>query len=82
MEKIHPETGEVLHRDIRPMEFCYKGESIIVDMPGWYPAEGDDGIFTQQDMNVSDKALDILRARVRQRESLQENFSIGNIALA
>ena len=35
--KIHPETGEILHRDIRPIEFSYKGEKITVDMPGWYP---------------------------------------------
>ena len=43
--KIHPETGEILHRDIRPIEFSYKGEKITVDMPGWYPEEGDEGIL-------------------------------------
>ena len=60
---IHPETGEILHRDIRPIEFSYKGEKITVDMPGWYPDEGDEGIFTQDDMDVSDEALRILKAR-------------------
>ena len=35
--KIHLETEEILHRDIRPIEFSYKGEKITVDMPGWYP---------------------------------------------
>jgi len=39
MEKIHPETGEILHRDVRPIEFSYKGEKITVNMPGWYPAK-------------------------------------------
>ena len=71
MAKIHPETGEVLHRDVRPMEFTYKGEKIIVEMPGWYPAEGDDGIFTREDCKVSDQALRILKAR--HDEKIQEN---------
>ena len=61
--RIHPETGEILHRDVRPVEFSYKGERITVDMPGWYPKEGDDGIFTHEDMKVSDQALKILKSR-------------------
>lgn len=61
--RIHPETGEILRRDIRPVEFSYKGERITVDMPGWYPPEGDDGIFTHEDMKVSDQALKILKSR-------------------
>ncbi len=73
--KIHPETGEILHRDIRPIEFSYKGEKIIVDMPGWYPDEGDEGIFTQDDMDVSDEALRILK--MRHAESLAKNAFQG-----
>ncbi len=60
---IHPETGETLRRDIRPIEFSYKGEKITLDMPGWYPPEGDDGIFSMDDMAVHDKAMRILKAR-------------------
>ena len=81
---IHPETGEILYRDVRPIEYTYKGESIIVDQPGWYPAvEGrdDDGILSQDDMSVSDDALRILKAR--HAEKLQENnFELDNAALA
>ena len=73
MEKIHPETGEILHRDIRPIEFSYKGEKIIINQPGWYPAEGDDGILSPEDWEVSDAALKILKARYA--EKLQNNFS-------
>ena len=61
--RIHPETGEILRRDVRPIEFSYKGERIIVDMPGWYPEKGDEGIFTHEDMNISDQALRILKSR-------------------
>ena len=78
--KIHPETGEILHRDIRPIEFSYKGEKITVDMPGWYPDEGDEGIFTQDDMDISDEALRILKAR--HAESLaKSNFNVTNPVL-
>ena len=81
MEKtrIHPETGEVLYRDVRPNEFKYKGESITLDMPGWYQLNGDDAIFSQEDMAVHDKALRILKARVKAREN---DFALGNAALA
>ena len=67
MTKIHPETGDVLHRDVRPIEYTYKGESIIVDQPGWYPVDGDDGILTQEDMDVADEALRIMKARHQQK---------------
>ncbi|MBR1647168.1 MAG: hypothetical protein IJ685_10380 [Selenomonadaceae bacterium] len=78
---IHPETGELLRRDVRPIEFNYKGEKIIMDMPGWYPPEGDDGIFSMDDMAVHDKALRILKAR--HAEKLRENnFELDNAALA
>ena len=81
MEKIHPETGEILHRDVRPIEYEYKGEKIVVNMPGWYPAEGDDGIFTQEDMKIYGNAIRILKAR--HAEKLQENnFATDNLALA
>ena len=64
---IHPETGEILRRDIRPIEFSYKGEKITVEMPGWYPADNDDGIFSQEDMKVSDAALKYLKSVVEEK---------------
>lgn len=76
---IHPETGEKLYRDVRPNEFKYKGESITLDMPGWYQVNGDDAIFSQEDMEVHDKALRILKARVKARE---KNIGFGNISFA
>ena len=76
---IHPETGEKLYRDVRPNEFKYKGESITLDMPGWYQVNGDDAIFSREDMAVHDKALRILKERVRARE---KSIEFGNMALA
>ena len=69
MEEIllHSETGEILRRDIRPIEFTYRGEKIIVDMPGWYPANNDEGIFSQEDMKVSDAALKYLKSVIEEK---------------
>ena len=69
MTKIHPETGAVLHRDVRPFEFTFRGEKIIVDMPGWYPDDNDDGIFTQDDMKIAGDVLRSLKARHQQKLS-------------
>ncbi len=79
---VHPETGEILYRDIRPIEYTYKGESVIVNQPGWYPVNGndDDGILSQEDMAFSDEALKIMKAR--HEKSLENNFSAENIAFA
>ena len=80
MEMIHPETGEILHRDIRPIEYTYKGEKITVNQPGWYPAEGDDGILTREDCDVADEALAIMKARYE--EKISKNISVGKVAFA
>ena len=63
---IHPITGETLYRDVRPMEFTFRGETITVNMPGWYPAGDGDAIFTHEDLQVSERVLDNLQ---RQRNS-------------
>ena len=80
MEKIHPETGEILHRDIRPVEYTYKGEKITVNQPGWYPAEGDNGILEPEDWEIADKALMILKSQ--HEKSLQNNFTTENVISA
>ena len=80
---IHPETGEILYRDVRPIKYTYKGESIIVDQPGWYPKNGnnDDGILSQEDMKIAGDAVRIMKARHQQK--LQEkNLELGAAASA
>ncbi len=81
--RIHPETGEILYRDIRPVEYTYKGEKIIVNQPGWFPKDknSDDGILSREDCKVSDQALTILKARHEEKIS-KLNFSDENIAFA
>src|SRR6202161_825431 len=73
---VDPETGAPLHRDVRPLTLTYKGESITVEMPGWYGARPDEGVHTGDDMKVSDRALNRLKART---EGLLEPEEIRRI---
>lgn len=73
---VDPETGAPLHRDVRPLTLTYKGESMTVDMPGWYGGHPDEGVFDPADMKVSDRALNGLKARA---EGLLEPEEIRRI---
>ncbi|NTA19094.1 type II toxin-antitoxin system MqsA family antitoxin [Agrobacterium tumefaciens] len=61
---VSPETGEVLRRDVRPFVVTYKGESRTVDLPGYYPENGDEGVHVGDDMEVTDAALRALKEEV------------------
>lgn len=61
---LAPETGLPLHRAIRPFEVRYKGESITVDLPGYYPDGEGDGVLVGADMQAADDALHILKERI------------------
>ncbi len=60
---VCPETGAPMHRGVRPMTLSYKGKSITFDMPGWYCDQSDESIHTGEDMKVSDRTLNLLKAR-------------------
>jgi len=61
---VSPETGETLRRGVRPFVVAYKGKSITVELPGYYPQNGDDGVHVGDDMAVSDAALRALKEEV------------------
>ena len=61
---VSPETGEILYRDVRPFVVTYKGRTRTVDLPGYYPADGDDGVHVGDDMEASDAALRALKEEV------------------
>jgi HTH-type transcriptional regulator/antitoxin MqsA len=60
---VCPETGAPMHRDERPLILTYKGESLTVNMPGWYCDQSEQSIHTGDDMKVSDRGLNRLKAR-------------------
>jgi HTH-type transcriptional regulator/antitoxin MqsA len=50
----------------------YKGARTTVDMPGWYCDESDESIHTGEDMKVSDRALNRLKATTEGLPSPEE----------
>ncbi len=71
-----PTTGAPMQRGVRPLTLTYKGESITVDMPGWYSDASDESILTGIDMKISDRVLNRLKAR---KEGLLEPEEIRRI---
>lgn len=61
---VCPVTGKPMVRDERPMTITYKGASTTFDMPGWYCDESGESIHTGEDMKVSDRELNALKAKV------------------
>jgi len=59
---VCPETGAPMYRGVRPMTLTYKGESITFDMPGWYCDQSEESIHTGEDMKISDRKLNLLKA--------------------
>jgi len=62
-DPVCPETGAPMHRDTRPMTLTYKDQSITFDMPGWYCTESDESTHAGEDMKVSDRMMNLLKAR-------------------
>ncbi len=61
---VCPDTGVPMHRDQKPMTLKYQGESITFDMPGWYCKCCDQSVHSGEDMKVSDRMLNRLKANV------------------
>ena len=59
-----PETGETLTRGARLFTVQYKGESVTVELPGYYPAGEGDGVHVGSDMAVVDEALRALKEKI------------------
>ncbi len=61
---ISPETGETLRRGVRLFVVSCKGKSLTVELPGYYPENGDDGIHVGDDMAVTDAGLRALKEEI------------------
>ena len=61
--RICSETGAELRRGIRSETLTYKVFTTTFDMLGWYPEGSDEGIHSGEDMKVSDRALNRLKAQ-------------------
>lgn len=62
-ERIHPETGEPLTRDVRRMTVRAGPFSEEVMVPGWYPADHGDAVHSGADLAAFEDAQERLKAR-------------------
>lgn len=60
--RIHPETGKLLHRAVRPQIVRFGAFSQSVDVPGWYPEDDSDALFSGTDLLESDRVYAALKA--------------------
>ncbi|SIO10019.1 transcriptional regulator, XRE family [Rhodovulum sp. ES.010] len=64
--RIHPEIGATLVRGIRTVTLTFRSQTETIELPGWYPADdptADHGIHDAKDMQVSDRAINTMKAR-------------------
>lgn len=64
--RVHPETGATLVRGVRSVTLRFRSQVETIDLPGWYPADdptADQGIHDAKDMQVSDRAVNTMKAR-------------------
>lgn len=69
-DRIHPETGALLRRGFQPQTVRYGSLAREVDVPGWYPVDGGEGVHSGTDLAEADRTYRELRdqysAHVRQ----------------
>nr|WP_320146304.1 hypothetical protein [uncultured Anaeromusa sp.] len=73
--KICPETGQEMTRGVYPLTLTYKGLSETFDMPGWYTADGEHGLFMSEDVKVSDCVLVRLKTMAMEKVHSEKNES-------
>jgi len=64
--RMHPETGTTLVRGCRTMTLAFRSQREMIELPGWYPADdptADQGIHDARDMRISDRAINLMKAR-------------------
>jgi HTH-type transcriptional regulator/antitoxin MqsA len=68
--RIHPETGKILRRGVRPQTVSFGSMTRVVEAPGWYPDDDSDSVHSGADLAESDRAFRELKtayaAHVRQ----------------
>ena len=70
-DPICSETGAPMKGGVAPMTISYKDQSATFEMPGWYCDECGESIHTGEDLKVSDRMLDQLKARQKNRPTAQ-----------
>ena len=72
-----PETGTTMKRGVAPMTISYKDRSVTFEMPGWYCDECGESIHTGDDLDVSVRVLDRLKAQQKNQRTAQSAVTAG-----
>jgi YgiT-type zinc finger domain-containing protein len=59
---VCPKTGVPMRRGARSTTLEYKGARVTFEMPGWYCDTSDESVHTREDLKVSERALNDLKA--------------------
>lgn len=70
-DPICPESGTPMKRGVAPMTISYEDQSVTFEMPGWYCAHCGESIHHGDDLEVSVRVLDRLKARQRNQPIAQ-----------
>ena len=65
--RIDPISGKNIVRDIRPFTVKYKNLSKTISLPGWYPEDNGDAIFSKEDLDLYDTTFDELKAEYEKK---------------
>ena len=65
--QIHPVTGKVLRRDVRPQTVVVGSLSRTLDVPGWYPDDDGDAVHSGADLKEMDDVYKALRTQYAAR---------------
>ena len=60
-KRVHPETGKILRRSVRPQTVIFGSLSSTLGVPGWYPDDDSDSVHSGADLKASDEAYQVLR---------------------
>ena len=73
-DSVCPNAGTKLRRDLRPMTLAYKGKSVTFDMPGLVLRQLRRERSYRSRHEFSDRALNLLKARVEANNLAQFNM--------
>ena len=66
-----------MKRGVAPMTISYKDRSVTFEMPGWYCDECGESIHNGDDLEISVRVLDQLKAQQKNQRTAQSAATAG-----
>ena len=78
--RIHPETGQILSRQVRMQTVAFGSLSREVEVPGWYPEDDGDSIHSGRDLAAKEVAFQELRKAYGNRvRNIRKNLKLTQV---